>query len=341
MSEEVSAKIAKLGFVMAFLVIVIHSFPLGVKPMCVGSLEWWANAIVKDGACGMAVPMFFAFSGYLLGGHVNEKGWYGREVKKRFRTLLVPYLIWSALWLVFMVPIMFRCHMPFPRGFEALKWLGLYPFDRPALYPFWYVRALLVLVVCSGAIASLLRRFGGWVLLGTFIVALVLVALVQGKGAIFLDQIFPLRNGCGLFFFALGMYLRMKDFSLKMHKKWAALLLVVGLCMVWAKAVVMCFGESDLGARVLRNLSLPFLVVGAWGGCSSRRWSRQLTSCAFPVFCIHAFVIVCLNIVMPKTINAVALVVLKAAFASLISILMVLKFRQAFPKVSGYCFGGR
>ena len=341
MSEEVSAKIAKLGFVMAFLVIVIHSFPLGVKPMCVGSLEWWVNAIVKDGACGMAVPMFFAFSGYLLGGHVNEKGWYGREVKKRFRTLLVPYLIWSALWLVFMVPIMFRCHMPFPRGFETLKWLGLYPFDRPALYPFWYVRALLVLVVCSGAIASLLRRFGGWVLLGTFIVALVLVALVQGKGAISLDQIVPLRNGCGLFFFALGMYLRMKAFSLKMHKKWAALLLVVGFCMVWAKAVVMYFGESDLGVRLLRNLSLPLLVVGVWGCCSSRRWPRRLTSCAFPVFCIHAFVITCFDIVMPETVNTGAWVILKAVFVSSVSVLTELMFRYTFPRVSACCFGGR
>ena len=30
----------------------------------------------------------------------------------------------AKLGFVFMVPIMFRRHMPFPRGFETLKWLG-------------------------------------------------------------------------------------------------------------------------------------------------------------------------------------------------------------------------
>lgn len=41
----------------------------------------------------MTVPYFFMASEFFLAGHMEEPGWYPREMKKRFRSLVEPYVL--------------------------------------------------------------------------------------------------------------------------------------------------------------------------------------------------------------------------------------------------------
>ena len=59
-----------------------------------GSAAWWFVRLTRYGLCCLAVPFFFAVSGYFLSRHFDERGWWLRETGKRVTSLLLPYLLW-------------------------------------------------------------------------------------------------------------------------------------------------------------------------------------------------------------------------------------------------------
>ena len=90
-------KIKNMSIVRAMLVPFIH---VG-KPLVVGSSGWWIYQFTAEGICRIAVPFFCICSGFFLARHFSDKGWYYSQVGKRVRTLIVPYLIWSVIFYLF------------------------------------------------------------------------------------------------------------------------------------------------------------------------------------------------------------------------------------------------
>ena len=110
-----------------------------------------------------AVPWFFFASGFW---YAQSERSYSEQVRRRVRTLLVPYFLWNVIWF----PILFCADWLGSRYFQApnnvslsipclVRCLGLDPTDWPALVPTWYLRALFVAVVAIGGLDVLARRF--------------------------------------------------------------------------------------------------------------------------------------------------------------------------------------
>ena len=87
----------------------------------------------------MAVPFFFFISGFFLSGHVHEDGWVRRELRKRMKTLVVPYFIWVVIAVLFSFAFWFtvqksgrECGVPSPFYGPVWLWvtniLGINPF---------------------------------------------------------------------------------------------------------------------------------------------------------------------------------------------------------------------
>ena len=52
--------------------------------------------------CPIAVPFFFVASGYFLGVRAwSGCGWGGNAMRKRIKTLLIPYFFWCVCWCMF------------------------------------------------------------------------------------------------------------------------------------------------------------------------------------------------------------------------------------------------
>ena len=96
-SAGVSARLANMGIVCACLIAVSHS---GFYGQMDGASRW-LQQIMTWGFGNLPVPFFFLASGYFLAGHAGEAGWWGREARKRVRSLLVPYFLWMVLWSAF------------------------------------------------------------------------------------------------------------------------------------------------------------------------------------------------------------------------------------------------
>lgn len=153
---------------MILFVIFIHMNPTTER--CGEVAMWWHSIVV------VAVPVFFIISGYFFFYNVKEfnSDVYVTKLKKRGRTLLIPYLLWNLLP-VFMIiggnlfSIIFR-----GKSFDALcsffyglwddglwhiwwdKTSGTMPFDSPL----WYVRDLMIVVCLSPIIYWLIKRIG-------------------------------------------------------------------------------------------------------------------------------------------------------------------------------------
>ena len=217
-------------------------FPLAVAVVCMHVNIWidrgspaalaslFAQGAVAYVLAPLAICIFFLMSGYLFfggawGGQTADglKAWswpaYGRKLRGRLRSLLVPYVVWIVLALLMhyaldaVVPaVRAGATMPslwqfwqdcggwhvfydarvYPSGEQ---WLFGYAMPRAMPYnpPMWFLRDLIVMTLCAPLFWLVVRRLhavGLWLL-----------------GALYLLQLWPPYVGPtagGVFWFCLG-----------------------------------------------------------------------------------------------------------------------------------------
>ena len=76
-AKDLSSKMANMAFFCAVLVVFMH---VG-NPEPVGAFPWFFIKFFHEILGNMAVPYFFMASGFFLAGHMEEPGWYPREMK--------------------------------------------------------------------------------------------------------------------------------------------------------------------------------------------------------------------------------------------------------------------
>lgn len=152
-TKGVDHRIALMSLVSAVMVVFIHTAQHPTKEM----LSWWSMQIFGHGICNMAVPFFFIVSGYFLGLHFGESGWWRMQVLKRIKTILVPFFVWNfinfahsigfALIINLKAGVAWNSDLPANLA-NMMRVCGIYP-DYPFSVPTWYLRALFIYVLIS------------------------------------------------------------------------------------------------------------------------------------------------------------------------------------------------
>ncbi len=171
-TEGLSNKFSNMAFLSAFLVVLIHA-----RHGCLlrNPIDNWAAYMICNGICTIAVPFFFCTSGFFLAGHTMKDGWWGGEIKKRLRTLLLPFVVWSLIYVVYssalslMANILHSTEWTRHLPLSIDSWLSVFglSFDaRPFYFPLWYVRQLILLVFFSAFFVGIVHKGklwgGGW-----------------------------------------------------------------------------------------------------------------------------------------------------------------------------------
>lgn len=164
-----------LRFPLAIAVVIHHCFP--VHTQAVGysisnDILLFMDVFVK----GYSVPIFFFISGYLFFYNTEfSKDIYIRKIKTRVKTLLIPYLVWNTLAIISLlvanspgivmhpeqlnitIPGLFSAYWAYDHSlFTTTMGASIYhPIDRPL----YFVRDLMVAVLCSPVIYGLIKRF--------------------------------------------------------------------------------------------------------------------------------------------------------------------------------------
>lgn len=219
-----------LRFPLAVAIIFIHSF--GEPEVNVSDINWSSitgmdvynllRILFSHVISHLAVPSFFLISGYLF--FFNLKQWnksvYLSKIRKRLRTLLIPYILWNLIPVLIVICIYLKNYIlkgeslsGLSAYFEANGWwhmfwdcnrwgervnmFGMSNFmTGPVNLPLWFLRDLIVVSLCTPFIYWLIKRIKGYgiVVLGTA----------------YLFRIWPSVSGLtitSLFFFSMGAYL--------------------------------------------------------------------------------------------------------------------------------------
>lgn len=97
----------------------------------------------------VAVPAFFVMSGYLYFANVEKltKEVYWQKLKRRVKTLLIPYIVWNLLMAL------------------KLQEISLATFIAPANMPLWFLRDLIMVSMVTPILYIGVKRLGWWLAL--------------------------------------------------------------------------------------------------------------------------------------------------------------------------------
>ena len=295
------------SLVAMVLLIYVHAFNLHPRylepwtlvqePLTVGTgLQYFlANGLLR-----FRIPILFVISGYLFA-RSDGAAPHGQRVRRRVRTLGLPYLLWSGLWLAVLwaleqFPITRQAVLdaeisPFwPRqllsqltGSELLtRWLVL-----PAPFQLWFLRSLLVLNLAYPWLKKVLLRWPKAYFWIAGVLWFFMVPLVQGEG---------------LLFFGLGAWLALRQQDVLTPPGWFRPVLFAGL---WLGAAALQTGLAfSSGGGLSRQLMAAMLalhnvgqvsgMLTAWfrldglvRACMARGWFRGLTGFSFVIYVLH------------------------------------------------------
>ena len=105
-------RLSQISFVAIILVVFIHGYNVSVviAGQPVGELyamDWWIQSFIGDGLSRVGVPLFFTISGYRYSYGIDKftPGIWWQKLKKRFKSLVIPFFTWSILGLLFVVAL--------------------------------------------------------------------------------------------------------------------------------------------------------------------------------------------------------------------------------------------
>lgn len=362
-----SQKFRFWSFVSMFLLVFVHGYNLNQpylqpwtmpgEPMTASAFTeyWLANGIFR-----FRIPMLFIISGYLFA--ISDHKPYKQRAGKRVRTLLYPYLIWSAvgLLLTFLLEL-----FPYSRNVvaethmmqldETRNLLHQYQWYEvlarwiffPVSYQLWFIRVLLIYNLAYPLLRRcVIHRIAKWIF---FSIAVLLWLATAG---------FVLIEGEGLLFFSLGIWMQKTNFNIDTPNKWLQpkiwfmVFMLLSLCKTWL-AFQVPFSGIEPVLLLLHKLVVLSGLICAWYGCNAlvkyfmnKKWFAWLTAFSFMIYVLHAPLVVYAtkaifmqfsNYNYYRIITFIVLPLCLIAGAVIFGALL----RRSLPKLYSFVTGGR
>ncbi len=292
------------------MLLFVHSYNLNqryLQPFSIVTEQLTVNSFVQyflsNGLFRFFIPMLFSVSGYLYA--IHDERSYRKSIGKRFHTLLVPYLIWSAVGLVFTYVIELSSYGREVAGTTQLmtlsnnrvllhdyKWyeLLLRWILLPVPYQLWFLRVLFIYNLAYPALRWCVLRWTN-----PFFVMLILFWL-SNIGFIAFE-------GEGLLFFSLGIWLQKTNFNIQGPGKWfqpmpwaTIFLLVAVIKTILAFKAFTVIGNSVFPLLlVLHKIAVFSGLITAWFGSDllvkwsmGKRWFVWTSTFSFIIYGLHA-----------------------------------------------------
>jgi len=341
-----SRKLANMSFLCAVLVVAIH-IP---EPEIKGTFAWWLVHLLQNVFGCMSVPFFFVVSGCMLAGHMEENGWYAKEMSKRVRSLLIPYLAWNCLFVIHLMPLSIVAdivaHRPFGTNLHCptiTAITGWKFWHFPAINALWYIRCLICLCVVSPLLLYFIKRYRRWFVLVLFICSIAVFEFVGGGtdaskyNAI---QRF-IRWGVspwGVFYFSIGMAIRL-GYICDVGKKWRRLICCVAVLFILQK-LTYPYTDVRLPYRI-GYLGTPFILYFTWVVVPNCKWPTWMTKSAFTMYVTHMFFISDFGILFRCEMTKEMICLGSFAFAVIGSIILSNCIHRLTPKIAKLLLAGR
>lgn len=318
----------------------------------------YAEYLLANGLFRFRIPMLFIISGYLFAMHDTKP--YGERMKKRLRTLGLPYLIWSAvallitfLWQQFPATAQAvsaaqldqlgdnRPYTQIGMGGITFRWLL-----APIAFQLWFIRSLLVY---NAAYPLLLKAVTKKPAIWFGVVLLLWLVTFS----------IPFIESEGLLFFTLGIYLQKINFNIEKAPCWLSVTIWAPVFII--SATVKTWLAFQFGWDMVSFIILSLLhkicvfsgLITMWYGCDAlvkycmnRNWFVWLSAFGFIIYALHVpLVNYCTQLVYMygKDIPYLRLItfITLPILISLICVFIGTLLRKLLPKVYAVATGGR
>ncbi len=342
-SKEESGRLDILKAIAMVFVVFIHSFSVGMDfadgsgaldlPRWLYLVELGVSQIIAR--CG--VPLYFLISAVLL---FKSQRAYLPTIGKKAKSLLIPYLIWNTVWigvfillqsLPFTAPFFSGKSTPILQG-SVWDWLGLYGIGaRPMDYPLWFMRDLMVVMLCYPLI--------GWVAQKA-----PKILLAVSVAVVFVPVEFPFQDALG--WFSLGACLVVLDCHLtaldniplwKILPVYLAGFVGILFTYEWYSRTVFIFLGIVFWVRLSKNIYHCQRLRG---------WFLAFSKWTFMVYVLHELTLSCVKKVCLRFLPTTPVFLLGeylllpvAVIAGCVAVGFV--FEKILPKVYRVATGGR
>lgn len=260
-----SRKIKVLSFWMIVMVVYIHSYYLEAETRAVPNFVQMLGGSITS----VAVPLFYSISGFLFFNGITSVKQCFPKIKKRVRTLLVPYLIWNIIFVSWYVALAYTPGVTQYINSDMLSNLSIqYPLDtffylfiKPAGFQMWFLRDLILFVLLTPLLYVTIKRMQ-WI-------PFILLLLATGWMTRFWLTSFVLGGTLALCY---------KDGLNVIRSKHKVIILAIVFYFVYS--VLSALGLTQTGYEIadkyISQLTVIVLMVAVWGGmtCSLRKWNQ-------------------------------------------------------------------
>lgn len=366
MNRALSQKFRFFTFMSICLLSYVHGYNLKVTYLAPYStvdenlsFTSFFEYLFANGLLRFRIPLLFIISGYLFALYDSRP--YVESIKKRFTTLMIPYLLWSAIGLLFtyslqqfdgssaIVAQAGIDQMGDNRPYSEIGWNGIVFrwLFTPIAFQLWFIMALFVY--------NLIYPFIKWILEKVPIIWLSFTFFIW-----FFPIQFFIFDGQGLFFFSVGVLAQKKGIFLEKRPKWLStgifFILFVGLC------IVKTFMSFELEPNVemtfftltiLHRIAILCGMIAIWYGIDpvikytvNQKWFQQISKHSFFIFALHVpmlpyLMTYALNITANFWLNRITCYVLIPLLVIVISIAIGELIRKFAPKAYSILTGGR
>jgi fucose 4-O-acetylase-like acetyltransferase len=254
----------------------------------------------SNGFLRFRIPVLFLISGYLYAYYDSRP--YGERTKKRFQTLIIPYLLWSAIGLLitfllqlfpFTADIVFRAgidQMGDNRPYTEIGWGGMIVrwLLVPISFQLWFIFVLFLYNAAYPFFRFMIIKVPWiWFLITGFLWFI----------------LFNVRHieGQGMFFFSLGIWLQKRQVNIEKEPKWFSL----GLCWIFFLGVCLIktfiafeFEPNTMATQIILtvfyHLAVLSGILAIWFSVDKlatwwmrQEWLKDSTSYSFFIFGLH------------------------------------------------------
>lgn len=332
MKKTISDKIVFLNYVLACLIVILHADNRATPDFANIMLPKTYVRIYEifHYFAIMAVPTFFALSGYLLFRGMSKES-LKRKIWGRVRTVLVPYLFWNIFFYV-----VYACINFIPGVGEQINFnipafsFRVLLFDNTANPPLWFLPKLFLFQLCSPIVFLLFQKFRRFNIIWLLGVAVCDICLQFGYSSVV--HWVPIFYGAGY----LGM-LCTEEIEEEKH-------IITGypitqICIAFGLGVVQL-----LVSRVQWILAPLFVwaVMSIIKRIPIKNWMKN----SFFIFVTHYFTILVIRKAIVIAFGASVASEIFSYFASFVLAIIILTLaasiiKKLIPKAYGIIMGGR
>jgi fucose 4-O-acetylase-like acetyltransferase len=308
MNPFLSKKFRFYSFVSMVLLVFVHGYNLQNRYMQPWTLTGelltinsFTQYFLANGIFRFRIPLLFIISGYLFAFHDNQLHW--QRIRKRAKTLLLPYFIWSIIGLAIAVlftqwnqtrEVVYQTHLqpsnePFGE-YELTDWLKA--IISPTSFQLWFLRCLFM----YNLLYPLLLK--GVLKIPTLLFTVFTFFWITTFGI-------TLFEGEGLLFFTLGVWLCKHQKNIQSPPRWLNLPVFTGAFLIVATiktCLAFSVNEMNVGYFLLMSLLHKTTIFSGllvvWFGCDSvvkslmdKKWFVHMSAFAFIIYALHVPII--------------------------------------------------